>query len=584
MPAPTDYVPTDWQNNVTPVDDTRMDHIEAGIDGIVAYSAALDTRLAAEEAQPDIPTVVNGQWIKGVGGAMVWSAIAIADIATLQANLDSRQATSQKGVANGYAPLDSAAKVPIVNLPTVGEATVLYVSATGLDTNDGLSWGSAKRQIDAAFTALPAGGGTIHVNPGNYAPFTITDAKGRVEVIGHGAVRIAPTGSQVGITISTTGGTPIVGALIENIHVDGDGEGASTVAMRLFGMSRSTIRRCRISNCLVGIDMFNDAGLFTERNSVENTTINNCGTGVRFWRTATGHTSFSYNRFYNVGVDNCVTVAWDLGGASPSLPDLFGSSFTGCAAWLQDNNAIGVIVACNMLGVITHIDVEHQVGTGCIGWDVRAAALNTDKCTIQSVLIGAWGSSSKVQLAAGKYIRFLPDDDLTEARAVAEGLRGQNFTRELVQGTTILTAGTLQGVIVPLRQGDVVTGLVCGVSVNGTGVTLFKLGLYSTVTPAAKLAETAESSALINAGTVPRTQQLALTTPYVVPADGLYNIVVLSVGGTSPTLIRGVNLAAACAKVGSGHFPHWQSAGGQTDLQAAHNQNVTGVAFWLGWY
>jgi len=60
------YVKQTWTDNVTPVDKAHMDHIE---DGIVAV-----------DARPTIPTVVNGQWLKGVSGAAVWSAITPADV------------------------------------------------------------------------------------------------------------------------------------------------------------------------------------------------------------------------------------------------------------------------------------------------------------------------------------------------------------------------------------------------------------------------------------------------------------------------------------------------------------------------
>jgi hypothetical protein len=64
------YVQQTWTPNVTPVDAAHMNHIEAGI--------------AAVEAEiPSIPAVVNGQWIKGVGGAAVWSAITPADVANI---------------------------------------------------------------------------------------------------------------------------------------------------------------------------------------------------------------------------------------------------------------------------------------------------------------------------------------------------------------------------------------------------------------------------------------------------------------------------------------------------------------------
>jgi hypothetical protein len=72
VPLP-DYVPTDWVDDVTPVDAARMDNIDTAIDGIVGAHNALETRVAAEEAQPDIPPVENGKWLTGAGGALVWA-------------------------------------------------------------------------------------------------------------------------------------------------------------------------------------------------------------------------------------------------------------------------------------------------------------------------------------------------------------------------------------------------------------------------------------------------------------------------------------------------------------------------------
>jgi hypothetical protein len=118
MPLVPNYTPTDWVDTVTTVDEAKMDKIELAVDAQADAINALDTRLAAEEVQPDIPTVVNGSWIKGVGGAMVWSTIAIADVASLQTTLNAKQDTSAKATANGYASLDSTGKVPTTQLPT----------------------------------------------------------------------------------------------------------------------------------------------------------------------------------------------------------------------------------------------------------------------------------------------------------------------------------------------------------------------------------------------------------------------------------------------------------------------------------
>ena len=99
------YVPTDWVDDVTPVDAANMDHIEQGI-------------VDAHAGLP--PTPVNGKWLKGSGGAMVWDSPAIADVTGLQAALDAKQAIVQKGVANGYAGLGADGVVPATQLPLGG--------------------------------------------------------------------------------------------------------------------------------------------------------------------------------------------------------------------------------------------------------------------------------------------------------------------------------------------------------------------------------------------------------------------------------------------------------------------------------
>jgi len=67
------YVKQVWTPNVTPVDAAHMGHIEDGIALVESEALAVG-----------IPTpVVNGQWIKGVGGAAVWTPIADTDVPSL---------------------------------------------------------------------------------------------------------------------------------------------------------------------------------------------------------------------------------------------------------------------------------------------------------------------------------------------------------------------------------------------------------------------------------------------------------------------------------------------------------------------
>jgi len=76
----SDYVPTDWVDDVTPVDAARMDKIEAGIDAADSIARAAQAALTGKEDK------------------------------------------SAKGAASGYAPLGADSKVPALYLPAAGGA------------------------------------------------------------------------------------------------------------------------------------------------------------------------------------------------------------------------------------------------------------------------------------------------------------------------------------------------------------------------------------------------------------------------------------------------------------------------------
>lgn len=61
--------------------------------------------------------------------------------------------------------------------PATADA-VVYVSTSGLDSNDGLSWGSAKLTIQAAVSALPVAGGTVKIGAGTFTLGTQTAPAG----------------------------------------------------------------------------------------------------------------------------------------------------------------------------------------------------------------------------------------------------------------------------------------------------------------------------------------------------------------------------------------------------------------------
>jgi len=79
----------------------------------------------------DTDTNKNGEYVAGIdapstigdydhlGASTRAHQHAVADVTGLQVALDSKELASEKGVADGYAPLDADSEVPLVNLPTI---------------------------------------------------------------------------------------------------------------------------------------------------------------------------------------------------------------------------------------------------------------------------------------------------------------------------------------------------------------------------------------------------------------------------------------------------------------------------------
>ena len=70
-----------WTDTVTPLNAANMNQLEQiARKGAANGYASLDGTSKVPLAQTPLSPVTNGQWLKGVGGAAVWSAIAAADL------------------------------------------------------------------------------------------------------------------------------------------------------------------------------------------------------------------------------------------------------------------------------------------------------------------------------------------------------------------------------------------------------------------------------------------------------------------------------------------------------------------------
>lgn len=178
--------------------------------------------LAGTAAAPTVPGLA--------GKANTVHTHAISDVTNLQTSLNAKESTANKGVANGYVPLDSSVKIPATYLPSyvddvieganlaamppTGVSGVIYVA---LDTNKAYRWsGSAYVEISAS------PGSTDAVTEGSTNLY-YTDTRARTaavaDAINDGTTNVAPSQNAVydalALKVSTsrtvTAGTGLTG-------------------------------------------------------------------------------------------------------------------------------------------------------------------------------------------------------------------------------------------------------------------------------------------------------------------------------------------------------------------------------------
>ncbi|HEX3454196.1 MAG TPA: hypothetical protein VHS03_06185 [Gaiellaceae bacterium] len=129
------------------------------------------------------PVVVNGRWLKGSGGAMVWAAIAAADVPDLSATY---QPLAARAAANGYASLDGGTKVPVAQIPDLSGT---YQALAGKGANNGYAGLDATGKVPAA--QLPPSAGATYTGSTGLVGSATTNS---ITHNGYGA-RITPTRS-----------------------------------------------------------------------------------------------------------------------------------------------------------------------------------------------------------------------------------------------------------------------------------------------------------------------------------------------------------------------------------------------------
>lgn len=120
-----------------------------------------------------------------------------------------------------------------------------YVTATGSDTNDGLTWGSSFLTVQAAIASLPVNGGTVEIGPGNFTTALIAPVDDLV-LTGQGPGITTLTAVAV-ILGAVVDGTSVDNVTIKNMTLDGNSAGQSVAGGRAC-IRFITSTRIRLSN------------------------------------------------------------------------------------------------------------------------------------------------------------------------------------------------------------------------------------------------------------------------------------------------------------------------------------------------
>lgn len=172
----------------------------------------------------------------------------------------------------------------------------------------------------------------------------------------------------------------------------------------------------------------------------------------------------------------------------------------------------------------------------------------------------------------------------------ATGLITENFDLSTASANLSPVSGTVYGSALGFQVGDVVTNILIGIAVAGSGTapTLFRVGLADLSNNVLAIsAELHASSLLTSAGIA----AIPMGTPYIVPASGTLKPVLLKVGAFGTT-----DIALARASITAGSLVNPIGAGirrvatygtAQTDLPAVNSalaQSGAAVTtnFWFG--
>lgn len=184
-------------------------------------------------------------------------------------------------------------------------------SSGGNDTNDGMSWATAKATIQGAHDALPSTGGLIRLSPGDHTG-NATITKNRVGVLGAGNSTeiVASTGQAHGIKF----GSGADDSFIANLRVRSSAQ--SELQTGILIEIAEVIR-------IINVSVWSIGGSATKYQGIENGAA-----GIKFQSNSVSAVHSDWYQLINVDIRNCQHGFVAPGGGTNGL--FIGGQFRGC--------------------------------------------------------------------------------------------------------------------------------------------------------------------------------------------------------------------------------------------------------------
>ena len=288
-------------------------------------------------------------------------------------------------------------------------ANVRYISITGNDSNDGLTWGTAMKTVAAACAALPSGNssctsgnGTILVGPG----YSVSLPVGTTPAISL-QIDAAPAGANTAAVAGTMTSGPIP-------WIDARAYGARAFQNVPATITLSTNKTDRVTTTGVSDFIVGDgiavpgAGNATAQSTPSAPTIQNVG--------ANGSSTISYQC---VGVDaNWGLTAASNAGSTSTAPTVFGQGATAISAITRSSNVVTVTTSSAMpfSSGTFHVTIGYVTG-GTTNFSGLYLATVTSGTTLNYNQTGA--NESGIVHAGTSYVLFESAFVLTSVQATA---------------------------------------------------------------------------------------------------------------------------------------------------------------------